>query len=396
MGIPFDFKFFDEAVFHLEDQVKLHMGWVRTALAGQRTRVMLGTNPPTDASGDWIVGWFRPWLDPNHHNPAKPNELRWFLTTPEGEDVEVDSAEPREFTVKGKREVYKPKSRTFVPSALGDNPFLVNSGYQATLDALPEPLRSAVRDGNFMAARNDAAFQVIPTEWVIQAQGRWKPDGRRAGPMTAIAFDPAGGGRDTAELAKRHGFWYDDLVTVKGKETADGSLTVAHLFSHRRNGATIVLDCGGGYAGQTILRLRDNETDFVAYNGNGEAHGRDKSGKLRFYNKRAEAWWKFREALDPDQIGGSQIALPQSAELRQDLTAPTYSVGKGGILLESKDDIRKRLGRSPGKGDAIIMAWSEADGAILRKESLGLGKRNLPAYAKTTQRRGALQRRRGD
>jgi hypothetical protein len=80
-------------------------------------------------------------------------------------------------------------------------PFLVNTNYQANLDGLPEPLRSAVRDGNFMAARQDADFQVIPTQWIIEAQARWKPDGYKSFHMTAMAFDPAGGGADAAELA---------------------------------------------------------------------------------------------------------------------------------------------------------------------------------------------------
>ena len=59
---------------------------------------------------------------------------------------------------------------------------------------------------------------------------------------------------------------------------------------------------------------------------------------MRFANKRAEAWWRFREALDPDQEGGSVIALPPDPQLRADLAAPVYEVGPRGILIESKDD----------------------------------------------------------
>ena len=72
------------------------------------------------------------------------------------------------------------------------------------------------------------------------------------------------------------------------------------------------------------------------------------------------------EALDPDQEGGSVIALPPDAELRADLCAPTFEVRASGVILESKDDIRKRLGRSPGKGDAVVMCLSEGDIAIKR------------------------------
>src|SRR6476661_8501015 len=51
-----------------------------------------------------------------------------------------------------------------------------------------------------------------------------------------------------------------------------------------------------------------------------------------FANKRAEVWWKFREALDPDQPDGSAIALPPDPELRADLCSPTWKLGADGPL----------------------------------------------------------------
>jgi hypothetical protein len=391
-GNRFDLKVFDEACQHLESQVRFHLGWVGSANPKQRSRALLVSNPPIDASGDWMIKRYRPWLDLTHHNPAKYGELRWFLTTPEGEDLEVEDGTPREFIVEGKPKIYIPTTRTFIPATLGDNPFLIDSGYQATLDALPEPLRTAVRDGNFMASRVDAPFQVIPTAWIQAAQARWTKDGKRGKKMTAMAYDPAGGGRDTAELIARYEGWYDEPVSEKGIHTADGSESVALIFKHRRDGAAIILDVGGGYAGQTKQRLDDNETPFFAFNGNSAGIGRDKSGKLKFYNARARAWWKLREDLDPDQDGGSIIALPPNTEMANDLAAPTYSVTKQGILIESKDDIRKRLGRSPGKGDAVVMAWD--DGAMVQRRRAADGGRALPQSAKST-RKGPLQRRRG-
>src|SRR3954454_17002668 len=91
-----------------------------------------------------------------------------------------------------------------------------------------------------------------------------------------------------------------------------------------------------------------------------------KDRQLAFANKRAEAWWNFREALDPDQPDGSAIALRPDPELRADLCTPTWKLTARGILLESKDDIRKRLGRSPGKADAVVMGWSEGNKAAIR------------------------------
>lgn len=67
-----------------------------------------------------------------------------------------------------------------------------------------------------MAIR-DAAFQVIPTAWVLAAEDRWKPEGAHGLAMTAMALDPAGGERDSAELAGRYGGWYAELICAKGK-----------------------------------------------------------------------------------------------------------------------------------------------------------------------------------
>jgi hypothetical protein len=194
--------------------------------------------------------------------------------------------------------------------------------------------------------------------------------------MTAMAIDPAGGGRDSAELAARHGGWYAQLVSAKGAETADGSATAATVMQHRRNQAPVVVDVGGGYAGGVILRLKDNGVPHIAFNGSAASTRKTKDGTIGFANKRAEAWWKFREELDPDQEGGSVIALPPDQELRGDLAAPTFTLGPRGIQVESKvvfgdggkitGGIRKRLGRSPGKGDAVVMALSEGNRAAIR------------------------------
>jgi hypothetical protein len=372
MGQAHDFFAADEAVQFLESQIRLLLGWVRSTVPGQRCRGLLATNPPLTAAGQYVVGMFRPWLDLTHPNPAKDGELRWFVTDPDGNDMEVDGQTPVEM---GGLTLI-PKSRTFIRARLADNPYLINSGYQATLDALPEPIRSAVRDGNFMAARKDAAMQVIPMAWILAAQERWRPDGGRFEPMTAMALDPAGGGRDSAEIAARHGGWYAELVSAKGKETADGSATAATVTQYRRNGAPIVVDVGGGYASGVILRFKDNEIPHVAFNGSSGSTRKTKDGKLSFANKRSEAWWKFREELDPDQEGGSAIALPPDPELRGDLAAPTFTLGPRGIQVESKvvfgdggkiiGGIRKRLGRSPGKGDAVVMAMSEGNRAVIR------------------------------
>lgn len=389
MGVPFDLKCFDEAVQFLEQQIRLHLGWLRTTKEGQRTRAVLATNPPLEATGDWVIGMFRPWLDLTYHKPAKPGDLRWFITAPDGKDLEVDGPEP----VQRDGVTFVPGSRTFIPARLADNPHLTRTDeYQKQLDALPEPIRSAVRDGNFMAARKDADFQVIPTAWVLAAQARWKPDGYNGLAMTAMAFDPAGGGRDTAELCWRHGGWYAPFVSAQGEHTADGSLAAGKIIQHRRDNAPVVVDAGGGaghgFGGTTIMRLRDNGIPILAFNGAGSSSAKTRDGQLNFANVRAEAWWRFREELDPDQEGGSVIALPPDPELLADLTAPTYEPTARGILVEDKKKIRVRIGRSTGKGDAAVMCLSHGNKAVKH----ALARRSPPkvilAYQKSKTHHG--------
>ena len=68
-------------------------------------------------------------------------------------------------------------------------------------------------------------------------------------------------------------------------------------------------------------------------------------------------WWRLREMLEPGS--GRNLVLPDDRELLGDLCAPRYKQTTQGIQIESKDDIRKRLGRSTDCGDALVMALHE-------------------------------------
>ena len=366
-GVDHDLICIDEAAQIPEKQVRLLMGWLRSDRPGQRCRVVLGSNPPLDPTGDWMIDFFGPWLNETHPNPAKPGELRYFLPTDDGTDRECDKSDT---AIIGGVTVYA-QSRTFIPSKFTDNPFYNAEEYAKTLAALPAEVREILVSGNFMMARKDQAWQVIPTSWVKAAQARWTPNGRGDLAMTAMALDPAGGGSDSAELARRYGGWYDEMVSAQGAETADGSSTAATVVKHRRDNCPVVVDLGGGYGGAVTLRMKDNGVLHVGFNGANKSSAKTKDGKLSFANKRAEAYWKFREELDPDQEGGSAIALPPDPELLADLCAPTWELKATGILIESKEDLRsaKRLGRSPGKGDAVVMCLSEGNAAVRRARS---------------------------
>ena len=352
MGRARDFLGVDEAAHFLEVQVRVLMGWVRSAKEGQHCRTVLATNPPTTAMGQWLVPMFRPWLDLTHDNPAKPGEMRWFVTDPDGKDFEVPDNKPHQFP--GVAEPSLPKSRTFMPASVDDNPF-IGDDYKAELDALPEPYRSAVRDGNFMAVTEDGAYQLMPSAWVRAAMDRWTEQ-RPDIPMSSIACDIAQGGKDETVISKRYGYWFDKLICIPGRQTPTGIDISTLIYKHRRGDATVVLDMGGGYGGGPYDHLKDNGIPVVPFKGAKGSKNHTQDGQLTFVNKRSEAWWRLREALDPSQEGGSPICLPVDSSLMADLTAPSFEIGPRGVKVQTKEEVIKLLGRSTDRGDAIVMA----------------------------------------
>lgn len=58
--------------------------------------------------------------------------------------------------------------------------------------------------------------------------------------------------------------------------------------------------------------------------------------------------------------GEPQISLPDNQEVMDDLTAVEKRFDNvGRLLLEKKEDVKKRLGRSPDVGDAIALTFAE-------------------------------------
>jgi hypothetical protein len=378
-GHAFDLKCADEATQIDEAVIRYHIGWLRSVKENQRKRAMLCSNPPIDERGQYLLGLFRPWLDTTHPNPAKDGELRWYVRTPDDEDLEVDGPEPIQFP--GEENPTIPMSRTFIRARLRDNPYLANSGYQKSLDQMQEPYRSAMRDGNFFAVRRDKPDQVIPMEWISAAQARWTPRPPAGFRMTAVGFDVGQGGIDRVVAAPRYGFWYDTLKVAKGKDAPDGPSQAAFVERNRRDGAPIVVDVGGGFGGDVCSVFKSNSTPYLRFNGVEEGLGKTNDGSGRgFVNRRAQAWWRFREALNPDQPGGSEVCLPPDQELASELSSPTLIPDKRDIQIESKKDIRKRLGKSPDKADAVVMAWEPGERAQKRKRMMNQGN-SQPARA---------------
>jgi hypothetical protein len=347
-----DFIGFDEATEFPESVVRFLMGWNRTTTPQQRCRVVMTFNPPMDDSGAWVVKFFAPWLDPASPDRARDGDVRWVARI-DDKDVFFVNKEDAPPEVRATL-----KTRTFFHASLKDNPILAATGYGATIEALPEPLRSFLK-GNFGAAQAANPWQVIPRAWVEQAQRRWTPE--PPGPLSALGVDVARGGQDETALCPRHGTWYGPIESYPGRATPDGPSVAALVIARNPGEALVGVDVigVGGSAYDQLVGI----VQAMPINVSEKSLDTDRSGKLRFANLRSALWWQLREALDPQH--GDGLMLPDDPVLREELTAPRFEVRGGVIHVESKDTLRERLGRSTNRADALLLSRAIATGWLL-------------------------------
>lgn len=184
---------------------------------------------------------------------------------------------------------------------------------------------------------------LISLAWVEAAVRRWKEE--RAGKVEAVGCDVARFGSDeTVMVTIRENGYVDLPESFRGQDTMEtaGRLTAM--------GAPTTGVDDAGLGGGVTDKLRENKVDVVAVNAGAGA----RDGKT-FANRRAEMYWMVRELLR-----AGDLALPDHAMLAADLTNTKYGFNSRGLIkIESKDDIRERLKRSPDYGDALAIAcWA--------------------------------------
>jgi hypothetical protein len=225
------------------------------------------------------------------------------------------------------------------------------SGYMATLQALPEPLRSQMLYGDFQAGMDDDPWQVVPTDWVDAAMARWSKPARIA-VMTGLGVDVARGGKDNTVIARRHGWWYDELLVYPGKMTPDGPEVAGLTIAAARNSAPIHIDVIGVGASPYDF-LKQAKQQVIGVNVSEASLATDISGRLKFFNQRSELWWRMREALDPANNTG--ICLPPDPRLKADLCTPKWTLSGSTIKVQSREEIYEKLHRSVDFASAVIL-----------------------------------------
>ena len=360
-GRPYDFLGFDELPHFDIIQYRSLTAWNRTVIRGQRCRIVGAGNPPVSAEQRWVINEWAPWLDDTFDNPAEPGELRWYVVDPnDDKTIWLESPDPVEFTDKrtGRLRTINPTSRTFIPASVEDNPILAATNYGDKLDSLPEPLRSILR-GDFQAGMEDDAYQVIPTEWIRIAMKLWRERGYGSLPVQCLGCDPVWGGKDDWGGCKRRGLWFSEVTVHPGKEVTSGAVGATkawELIKGEPNPHQIQVNVDViGYGSATYEACCRMKMNAVPINVSDPCEETDRTECLLFANLRAYGYWGLRELLDPDN--GFAVQLPNDNKLLQELAAHRFRIRPGNVIqIEDKDDIKKRIGRSPDRAEAVMLS----------------------------------------
>lgn len=211
--------------------------------------------------------------------------------------------------------------------------------------------------GEFHAGDEDA---VIPLAWLEAAIERWYDWDRAGRPDQGGPYwtgTDVGRGGDESILAIRDGGVIRELAPHRSRNTMEVVALV-----QGRDGRPIVDVIGVG-AG-VYDKLREDGVKATAYTGSAKTPVRDRSRKFGFVNVRSAAYWNLRELLDPAYE--PTICLPPDDLMISDLTAPTWAITSGSppkYQVEKKEDVVARLGRSPDRGDSVVMSfWADKAG----------------------------------
>jgi phage terminase large subunit len=166
-----------------------------------------------------------------------------------------------------------------------------------------------------------------------------------------VAADIARFGSDETIIAVRKGKRVRIAETYGGRDTMTTTgriLRVAReLHAATKTRPTIVVD-DVGVGGGVSDRLREvAEFRTIAFNA-----GASPRAPLDYPNRRSEVWFALAERLP-------EIDLDRDEQLAADLVGPRYTIdSRGRRVVEPKADTKKRLGRSPDRADAVLMAFA--------------------------------------
>jgi hypothetical protein len=206
---------------------------------------------------------------------------------------------------------------------------------------------------DFSAAGDDQLLSLTDVD--IAANRSFRPGEMDYAPRI-LGVDPARFGDDRSVIFPRQGLQAFDPEVYKGLDNMELASRVAD-YIQRWQADAVFIDAGAGSG--VIDRLRQLGFDVVEVNFGG------KPIDPRFNNKRTEMWHTMADAVR------AGLAIPNHLTLKMELATPVYRFDAANrIVLESKDDIRKRLpdAGSPDLADALALTYAQPVAKQIRQQ----------------------------
>lgn len=199
---------------------------------------------------------------------------------------------------------------------------------------------------------------LIPLNLIEDACTRNIPPGH----PREFSIDVAYMGSDYNVLIYRQG---DYVRVIDSWNKLDTDETAQRVIKHSMNFGTSmikvdVIGYGAGVADQLVKYFgKDKILKINVAEASSDPEFSEDLNKFhdrQFANYRAELYWKLREKFE----NGTIDIDPHDEDLKTELSMLKYKIDNAGrIRIESKDDMRKRLRRSPDRADTLAYAFAE-------------------------------------
>jgi len=227
----------------------------------------------------------------------------------------------------------------FIPALPKENPYLPSSYEEDLRRTLPEELARAWIEGDWTvisSEQNVFSFDEI--------QAAVKRSASKGEPM-CFSVDVARFGGDETVIARKGGNRVTFEKIFAKRDTMQTAGEVIRVVGHD-HAVPIKVDSIGVGAG-VCDRLREQGYHIVEFLGSASP----KHNKA-YRNMRAESYFKLKELLP-------ELSLPDDEKLKAQMMAVRYRVLSDGlILIESKEEMKKRGLPSPDRLDAVVMVCS--------------------------------------
>lgn len=195
---------------------------------------------------------------------------------------------------------------------------------------------------DFSAAQDNG---LIPIDDIRAAANKFYRESEYMGAPLIYGIDVARFGSDASVIFKRRGLVAFEPIVIRKFDNMALADRIAVEMAKEKPEA-VFIDSGAGQG--VIDRLRQMRFDVVEV-----PFGAQAIDKEQFANRRMEMWWHMAQWI---KQGG---AIPPDPVLQGDLGAPTYGyTPKGPKILEAKDKLKERIGRSPDLADALALTFA--------------------------------------